>query len=158
MGIKKTFLIFCILLLSGFCFAQQVSFQIIQHDTTSEEVTEQSFILEDLLVEKFFENGFIVTNSPTVNSNSELQDEKFWKSGLKDAKDGFSNYFIQIKLYFNQNKKDDEKSILKNVDWSLVSTKSEKILKSDSVKINKSNEDDLFFICENIFKSIKKEI
>lgn len=159
MGIKKTFLVFSVLLLSRFCFAQQISFQIVQHNSTTEEITEQSFILEDLLVEKFFENGFIVTNSPTVNSNSESQDESFWKSGLKDAKNGFSNYFIQIKLYFNQNKNGDEKSFLNKADWTLVSTKSEKILKTDSVKINKLNEDDeLFFICENIFKSIKKEI
>lgn len=159
-NVRKFFLGFSFLIFSEFCFCQQLSFQIVQHDTSSDDVTEQSFIIEDQLVEMFFENGFIVTNSPTVSSSSETQDETFWKTGLKDAKDGFSDYFVQIKLYFSKKNKDDGKSILNKAEWTLVSAKNGKELKKSTVKTPKSADinEDLYLVTENIFSEIKKAI
>jgi len=89
-----------VLLLSTSVFAKQLSFQIIQHDASSEEVTEQSLSIEDEVINSFFEQGYIVTNSPTVSSESASQDEKFYKSGIGEAFDGYSDYFVQIKVYY----------------------------------------------------------
>lgn len=160
-NVRKIFLGLIFLIFSEFCFCQQISFQIVQHDSSSDDVTEQSFIIEDQLVEMFFENGFIVTNSPTVISSSENQDENFWKSGLKDAKDGFSDYFVQIKLYFSKNKNNvDGKSVLSKAEWSLVSTKNGRELKKNSLKTPKNADidEDLYLVTENIFSEIKKAI
>lgn len=159
-NVRNFFLGVCFLILSEFCFCQQISFQIVQHDSSSDDVTEQSFIIEDELVEMFFENGFIVTNSPTVSSSSESQDETLWKIGLKDAKDGFSDYFIQIKLYFSKKNKDDGKSVFNKAEWTLVSAKNGKELKKNTVKAPKSIDinEDLYLLTENIFNEIKKAI
>lgn len=159
-NVRNFFLGVCFLILSEFCFCQQISFQIVQHDSSSDDVTEQAFIIEDELVEMFFENGFIVTNSPTVSSSSESQDETLWKNGLKDAKDGFSDYFIQIKLYFSKKNKDDGKSVFNKAEWTLVSAKNGKELKKNIVKAPKSIDinEDLYLLTENIFNEIKKAI
>lgn len=159
-NVRKFFLSVCFLILSEFCFCQQISFQIVQHDSFSNDITEQSLIIEDELVGMFFENGFIVTNSPTVSSSTETQDETFWKTGLKDAKDGFSDYFVQIKLYFSKKNKNDEKSVFNKAEWTLVSAKNGKELKKNTVKTSKSADinEDLYLVTENIFNEIKKAI
>ena len=71
---RKYILIAGLLLCAQVCFARQVSFQIIQHDERTEKVTEQSLVIEDELLSGFFESGYIVTNSPTVVSNSDAND------------------------------------------------------------------------------------
>lgn len=101
MGKLKT-LICCtaVLCLSSAVFAKQLSFQIVQHDASSSDVTEQSLAIEDEVINSFFEQGYIVTNSPTVTSESASQDEKHYKSGIGEAFNGYSDYFVQIKVYY----------------------------------------------------------
>ena len=98
---RKYILIAGLLLCAQVCFARQVSFQIIQHDERTEKVTEQSLVIEDELLSGFFESGYIVTNSPTVVSNSDANDIVLYNKALGDAYEGSSDYFIQIKLIYS---------------------------------------------------------
>ena len=59
--IKKLSLFCCISLLSTLCFARQLCFQIVQHDSAAKELTEQSLTIEDEVLNSFFDYGFIVT-------------------------------------------------------------------------------------------------
>ena len=103
MGKLKRFSILAILLISGsFCFANQISFQIVQHDESLDCVSEDSMIIEDSVLNNFFEYGYIVTNSDAAISESKAQDEKLYKIGQGDAFNGFSDYFIQIRLYYER--------------------------------------------------------
>lgn len=159
--IKKIILAFGLLMFSSFCFGQQISFQIVQHDETSKEVTEQSYSVEDKLVEMFFENGYIVTNSPTVAVNSEAETEKMWKTGLKEAKDGYSNFFVQINLYYTAEKISSKgTALLKKADWSLVYAKTGESKAKNTVTSKESLDvdKDLYFLVSDIFTEIKKAI
>jgi hypothetical protein len=101
MGKLKRFCILTVLLASGaLCFANQISFQIVQHDDSLDSVSEDSMVIEDSVLNNFFEYGFIVTNSDAAISESQAQDEKLYKIGQGDAFNGFSDYFVQIKLYY----------------------------------------------------------
>ena len=75
MGKLKRFYIVSVLLLCGtLCFANQISFQIVQHDDTLDSVSEDSMIIEDSVLNNFFEFGYIVTNSDAAVSDSTAQD------------------------------------------------------------------------------------
>jgi len=159
--IKKISLALVFMVLATTVFAQQISFQIVQHDETSKEVTEQSFTIEDQLVEMFFENGYIVTNSPTVAVNSETEAKKLWNTGLKEAQEGFSNYFIQINLYYSaENLTNQGSAVLKKADWSLIYTKTGEAKAKNTVKSKQSLDiqNDLYTISADIFNEIKKAI
>ncbi len=101
MGNLKRLSILAVLLIgSSLCFANQISFQIVQHDDCMDSVSEDSLTIEDSVLNNFFEYGFIVTNSDAAISESAAQDEKLYKIGQGDAFNGFSDYFIQIRLYY----------------------------------------------------------
>ena len=86
MGKLKRLSIIAVLLFCGsLCFANQISFQIVQHDDSLDSVSEDSMIIEDSVLNNFFEYGFIVTNSDAAISDSAAQDEKLYKIGQGDA-------------------------------------------------------------------------
>ena len=116
-------LIFC----GTFCFANQISFQIVQHDESLDSVSEDSMIIEDSVLNNFFEFGYIVTNSDAAISESVAQDEKLYKIGQGDAFNGFSDFFIQIKLYYERTEETLSKnSDLYQIDFSITSVKTGK--------------------------------
>ena len=122
---RKLLLIAGLLLCAQFCFAKQVSFQIIQHDDKTQNVTEQSLVLEDEMLNSFFETGYIVTNSPTVVSESDENDVILYNKALGDAYEGSSDYFIQVKLFYNNS--------LKQIDWSIASVATGNKIKESSI-------------------------
>ncbi|MBR1639921.1 MAG: hypothetical protein IJ688_11095 [Treponema sp.] len=131
---KHKILIFTFLMLLGsaYCSARQLSFQIIQHGGTS-DVSEQSLSIEDEVMTKFFDYGYIVTNSNAAVSSSASQDEKLYNSGIGEAVDGFSDYFIQIKLFYDKVNQTGEVPDLKKIDWTLASAKTGEELKKHSI-------------------------
>ncbi len=117
MGKTKQLILFLgIFLCAQVCFASQISFQIIQHDDRMQDVSEQSYVIEDELMNGFFESGYIVTNSPTVVSDSSENDAILYNKAMGDAYEGSSDYFIQIKLIYNNS--------LKEIDWTIASVAS----------------------------------
>ena len=80
--LKKLMLFLLCISLSTVAFAKQITIQIIQHDITTDTVEESSLVVEDQLLDGFFDNGFIVSNTPASVSNSEVQDLTFFNSGI----------------------------------------------------------------------------
>ena len=114
-----------LLLCAQVCFAKQVSFQIIQHDDKTQNVTEQSLVIEDEMLNSFFETGYIVTNSPTVVSESDENDVILYNKAMGDAYEGSSDYFIQVKLFYNNS--------LRQIDWSIASVATGNKIKESSI-------------------------
>lgn len=130
---KKISLICFISFLGTFCFARQLCFQIVQHDSAAKELTEQSLTIEDEVLNSFFDYGFIVTNSNATISNSQNQDETLFETGLKDAFNGYSDIFIQIQLFFEQNDENTTtNSELKSINFIVANA-------STGVKIAENN-------------------
>lgn len=157
---KKIVSLLAILFCTASIFARQISIQVVQHDDGMSEVSEQSFIIEDNLLNGFFDDGYIVTNSPAEVSQSQGQDETFLKKGLGEAFEGFSDYFIQVKLYYiREGSRDVNKANLDKVDLVVTSVKTGTVVKSSSIKNNAgSRPDDLYNISSNLLSEIKKAI
>ena len=122
---KKLLLIAGFLVCAQFCFAKQISFQIIQYDDRTQDVNEQSLVIEDELLNGLFETGYIVTNSPTISFDSSADETALYNKALGDAYDGYSDYFIQIKVYY--------KNALNQINWSIASVTNGKKLKESVI-------------------------
>lgn len=131
---KKIFIATAIIFTASFCSAAQISFQIVQHDESATDVTEQSYIIEDSLLTGFFENGYIVTNSPASISASAGDDSKLFDTGIWEANCGYSDYFIQIRLYYGKSQKSTASyAELQKVEWDAVYTKSGNKIAADTI-------------------------
>lgn len=160
MGKIKYFISFCVLFLStSFCFAKQISFQIVQHDTKIDTVTEQSLIIEDEMLNGFFEYGYIVTNSQAEISKSEKEDKKLFNKGLQEALEGFSDYFVQIRLYYDNSKKGDGFSVtLEKIEWEIIKASTGDLVFSNSLdELKKSiTDEELRKVSSILINDIKK--
>lgn len=159
MGIlKKTCLFMLLVVCSGLCFAKQISFQVVQHDESLKTVGEQSLIIEDEILTGLFNCGYIVTNSVAAVSSSDGNDEKLWKLGLNEAFDGYSDYFVQINLFFTSPKEGSKGAAkLEKVYWSISNAKTGSILAEKKVSAsNAVNADDLRAISAVLVTDINK--
>lgn len=138
----KKLLLGAVLLAAGtFCFAGQISVQIVQHNLALDYVSEQSLIVEDELLNGFFDKGFIVTNSLARISDSKEVDSELLYSGFGEAYEGSSDYFVQVKLYYDSSKNkgtsDATQCPLDHIEWVMLKCSSGETLKSSSVKGSK---------------------
>ena len=163
MGKLKRLFILTVLLASGaLCFANQISFQIVQHDESLDSVSEDSMVIEDSVLNNFFEYGFIVTNSDAAISESKAQDEKLYKIGQGDAFNGFSDYFVQIRLYYERTEQTlVNTSDLYKIDFSITSVKSGKKIADRSmknIKIDRTKKNNLVKISADLVNEISKAL
>ncbi len=163
MGKLKRFSILAILIFCGtFCFANQISFQIVQHDESLDSVSEDSMIIEDSVLNNFFEFGYIVTNSDAAISESVAQDEKLYKIGQGDAFNGFSDFFIQIKLYYEKTEETLSKnSDLYQIDFSITSVKTGKKIAAKTmsdIKIDHTKKNNLAKVSSDLVNEISKAL
>ena len=163
MGKLKRFWIIALLLSSGaLCFANQISFQIVQHDDSMDYVSEDSLVIEDSVLNNFFEYGYIVTNSDAAISDSAGQDEKLYKIGQGDAFNGYSDYFVQIKLYYERTAETLSASAdLYQINFSITSVKSgakivDKTLKD--LKFDRTKKNNLVKISSELVSEISKAL
>ena len=159
----KRISILAILLISGsLCFANQISFQIVQHDASLDRVSEDSMTIEDSVLNNFFEYGFIVTNSDAAISESAAQDENLYKIGQGDAFNGFSDYFIQIKLYYERTDETvNSSSDLYKIDFSITSVKTGKKIAAKTmkdIKIDRTKKNNLAKISSDLVSEISKAL
>ena len=157
MGNFKKHFIFVFFMICGFCcYAGQISIQVVQHDKIQKNLSENSLVIEDELLTGFFENGYIVTNSPAMTSDSKGSDEKCFSIGMNDAFNGYSDYFVQIKLYY-----DGEKSDLSKVNWTLYSVSTGEKLEDNFINefvMTKENKKDLHIVALQLISKIKEAI
>lgn len=163
MGNFKRLSILTILFLAGsLCFCNQISFQIVQHDESVDCVSEDSMVIEDSVLNNFFEYGFIVTNSDAAISDSATQDEKLYKIGQGDAFNGFSDYFVQIKLYYERTENTlSSTSDLYEIDFIITSVKDGKKIAAKSIKdikIDRTKKNNLAKVSSDLVYEINKAL
>ncbi len=120
-------------------FCSTISFEIVQKSGNLKELCEASLVFEDELMNCFFDAGYIASNSPAVVSSSDANDELFFEKALAQAGEGFSDYFIQVKLLF-KNLKEEEKNVpslnqIEKVSWKIVSVKNGKTINNGERKV-----------------------
>ena len=145
-----------------FCFANQISFQIVQHDESQDSVSEDSMTIEDAVLNSFFESGYIVTNSDAAISNSENQDEKLYKIGTNDAFNGYSDFFVQIKLFYERTEQTlVNSSDLYKIDFVIAKPKTgTKIAQKtiSNIKVEAGKKNNLVKISSDLVNQINKAL
>ncbi len=158
---KKVFTIIFTMLCTSVCFARQISFQIVQHDSSASEVTEPSLEIEDELITKFFEQGYIVTNSPATMSESSNQDEELWNAGFTEACNGFSDFFVQVNVYYISPQENTiGEANIDEINWTLASARTGRKYAGSWIKnqVTKNHRDDMKVLTSNLFSEINNAI
>ena len=142
-------------LLASNCFAEQISFQVVQHDKRFKEVTDEVLSVEDELLTRFFEKGFIVTNSPAVISESKNQTDLLWSKGLGEAFEGSSDFFVQVNVYLEEIEESEIKKdvIINRVDWILANALNGETIESGSLKKVNNISNDIISKINNVIKA-----
>lgn len=139
---KKTFcaLLWLMCAVSGFCAS--VSFQIVQHNDSMSSVCNSVLVIEDEILNSFFNSGYIVSNSPASMSSSAAQDKKLWNLGYSEAVEGSFEDFIQIHLYFNESTAKNTQTValgmIDKIGWKIVSLKNGKTVEEKTKSIKKT--------------------
>lgn len=125
------------LLLTVFCFftfsflhSESVAFQVIQHDKSSEDVRLSSLTIEESILDYFFNQGFIVTNSPAMAFTDSAKDGYYEKKALAEAREGGIRYFILVTADYDvKDSARSEQDVLdniKNINWQLTDVRLDK--------------------------------
>ena len=134
---KKLFAFFVLFFSLVFCYAEEISFQVLQIDSSSDDVYEQTLIIEDQILEFFFDKGYIVTNEQAVVATKKTSDS-IQKRALQFAESGGSKYFICLQLNYNAGspaKNIVQLSNLKSVNWTAINISTNKKVASGTKKI-----------------------
>ena len=158
--------IFMLLLTSAlFCssmFATQISFQILQKDETCDEINDKSYDIETFVLDGFFDRNFIVTTSQSCVFEDEEDCSSLWKSGMGEAFEGSSDYFVQIEVFYKVDESGRKpQGMIDKISWKLANVRTGIIMDSQTVTdiIKKANgAEDLGAISLNLVKNINKSI
>jgi len=128
MGKKQLAAILLVLAFTVSCsWSKELSFQIVQHNNTQEKVCEQTLVIEDKMLDYFFSHGNIVTNEPAA-AVKDGSDEIVWKAAFAAAAAGGSQYFVQLRLYYDTEAATNPESVaLSNLDyvtWTITDVQS----------------------------------
>ena len=138
---KKLLLLTCAFFASASVFARSLAFQIVQHNDSMASVCNSAYVIEDELLNYFFENGYIVSNSQASISSCSDDDKKLWCDGYYEASDGSFDDFVQIHLYFGQNPNINETKVslgmIDSVSWTITSIKTGKCLETNTKSVTK---------------------
>lgn len=97
-------------------FASVISFQVVQHDVSQDKIRTSSYQIEGALMDFFFDQGYIVTNSPTIVSSNKESDDAAYGKAVNEAIDGRCDYFIAVYAEYDvKGSEAPEMSLLSNI-------------------------------------------
>ena len=125
----------CLLALCALSQAMPFSFQINQFDKARTDISEASFMFEDIMLGYFFDAGYIVSNlPPTVIGDPDNVPET---RALYDARKGYLDYIALVVLVFDRNAKqntsDDSKFSFVHAAWKLYRVSDGRLVSSGKV-------------------------
>jgi hypothetical protein len=93
-------MIACAVILCGTAHSLPFAFQIAQYDKTRTEISESSFTFEDVMLDYFFNAGYIVSNLPSTTTD----DPKGipFDDAAGAARDGYLDYLAMIVLVYDK--------------------------------------------------------
>lgn len=127
---KKIFICVSLLFFTVCVFAKDVTIQVVQHGGSPETVSETTLMLEDELLNSFFDRGHIVSNLPAVMSQSSDEDKDLIEKLFSESATGGGDYAVQVRIYLDTSNSSNPKAVLlsdiKKVEWDGAVVKSRK--------------------------------
>lgn len=138
---KKISLALCVVFFGTVCsWATELSFQVVQHNDALDTVSEETLVIEDQILDYFFNFGDIVTNEPALAAVVE-DAEGLRKTAYAIAASGGAEYFIQLRLFYSGKRSKNSANIsLKNlvyVQWTITDAASGKKIAEVKSKVRK---------------------
>lgn len=163
---KKIIVSFLVLCAVQFAWSNEIAFHIMQHSNVLKDVAEQTLIIEDTILDYFFNSGYIVTNERAA-SVPQKTSSKATKESLQSAKEGGADFFVLIELFYNDEMPLDLDAIsLLNIEkttYTIFDAKNSKKLASKKNKVLKvpavkTNVDGVKEYASTIATNIQKDI
>ena len=137
-----------------YAHASVVSIQVIQHDSVDKNLHSTSFLIEDTLMDYFFNAGCIASSMPATISPDSKSDYKKEKQALLGAEEGFCNYLIMVYADYDtsesRNPTADLLSNIATVSWKVIDVRDGETVSSGRKKppVQQSSKDVVTFIRE----------
>ena len=98
---KRSFFAFLLLLASFAADAKSFSLQVIQRNTGGDSVFDTSYVVEQAIMDYFFEHGMIISsNQVIVSKRDDASEKKELRRSLIEAKTGCMDLFVKLCLNF----------------------------------------------------------
>ena len=122
----KKFLLFSIIIfLTPFCFSKNISVQIIQNNPGQDKIWVTTELFEQYVIDCFFDNGQIISNSPIWISSSDSKNRGALRAALRENAIGGMDYLVRIEIFFKTGKNfAPDFPLLENIDkvsWKVYS-------------------------------------
>lgn len=165
----KRFAITLIFAFSVFCAqAKTFSLQVVQKNTPGDQIFDSSFVVEQTILDHFFDRGMIVSNnSILVSKDDEMQEKLDVRRSMMEARVGCMDLFIKLDLNYSVLDSANPTAILlsniKSADIEIVSLQDNSTISSgkftppalSDLNNNRSGVEDF---AEDIAKKIQAEL
>ncbi|MBO7123361.1 MAG: hypothetical protein J6V90_08790 [Treponema sp.] len=99
---KKLLLTFVFSVASFCAFSKSFSLQVVQKNTPGDQVFDASFVVEQTILDHFFDRGMIVSNnSVLISKNDAAQDKTDLRRSMIEAKIGCMDLFVKLSLNYS---------------------------------------------------------
>ena len=115
--------------------AKSFSLQLVQKNTPGDDVFDSSYVVEQTIMDYFFERGMIVTNGAVLVSKNDAADDKTKiRRSMLDAKIGSMDLFVRLDLNYSVLESSNPTAVLlsniKSADLQIISLSQNKVLAS----------------------------
>lgn len=142
-------------------FSMTVSISLVQNESAPQSAIKMSQIAEEQLLNNFFNNGFIVSNTPIRFDGINFKNKNY---GLKEATFGLSDILFVYFLQYNANEKtatenNSSYAQLEYINWKILSVPDGRLIKEGQKKIDglKLQDNDPYKYVRTIMDSLYKE-
>lgn len=161
----KNIIFILIVSLCSFANAKSFSLQIIQKNGSENIVYETSYVIEQAILDYFFENMYIVSNNPIIIQKKGQDITNDLQKAFDAAQEGLLDYLIETEIFYNiSDSTNPESANLQNIDkveWRLISTDTKKTLSKGNLIPEskfKNNANGLIYFTNELAENIKKQI
>lgn len=151
MKIFKKSLLLILLAVTNSAFAKSAAIQVVQKFGSESVIYNASYLIEQTVMDYFFENNFIISNSPVINQKKGQDISIELQKAFDAALGGSLEYLIQADVYYNlQDSNNPEEALLSNLDkieWKVTAVDSKKLIASGKATPGKKYKNDETGLC-----------
>lgn len=99
---KKLLLTFVFSIVCVCAFSKSFSLQVVQKNTPGDQIFDASFVVEQTILDHFFDRGMIVSNnSVLISKDDAVQDKTDLRRSMIEAKIGCMDLFVKLCLNYS---------------------------------------------------------
>ncbi|MBQ0002522.1 MAG: hypothetical protein KBT21_03195 [Treponema sp.] len=163
MKLYKKMMFLILFLFSGFAFASpSFSLQVVQKDGSENVVYEASYLIEQVVLDYFYDHAYIVSNSPIIIQKRNADITGDLQKSFDAAQEGSLDLIIQMIVTYNLiDSSNPEEALLnniQNIEWKALSlSDSSVIVQGQAVpaKTYRNDDDGLIYFANELASKIK---